>query len=97
MVKHTQTIRRQKPSLSVFNHFVGLALKSLNNDYWLIISHLNTNLLRNKFEMLQEIDKDKLHIFLISETKLYLSFSSSQSTIEGFSSPFRIGRNSSGG
>ena len=32
MVKHTQTIRRQKPanSLSVFDHFVGLALKVLN-------------------------------------------------------------------
>ena len=32
MVKHTQTIRRQKPTncSSVFNHFVGLALKELN-------------------------------------------------------------------
>ena len=31
MVKHTQTIRREKPTncLSVFNHFVGLALKGL--------------------------------------------------------------------
>ena len=31
MVKHTQTIRRQKPtnSLSVFDHFVRLALKAL--------------------------------------------------------------------
>ena len=31
MVKHTQTIRRQKPTncLSVFGHFVGLALKGL--------------------------------------------------------------------
>ena len=29
MVKHTQTIRRQQPTncLSVFDHFVGLALK----------------------------------------------------------------------
>ena len=29
--KHTQTIRRQKPTncLSVFDHFVGLALKGL--------------------------------------------------------------------
>ena len=29
MVKHTQTVRRQKPRIhvSVFNHFVGLALK----------------------------------------------------------------------
>ena len=32
MVKHTQTIRRQKPTncLSVFDNFVGLALKGLN-------------------------------------------------------------------
>ena len=31
MVKHTQTIPRQKPTncLSVFDHFVGLALKEL--------------------------------------------------------------------
>ena len=31
MVKHIQTIRRQKPTncLSVFDHFVGLALKGL--------------------------------------------------------------------
>ena len=32
IVKHTQTIRRQKPTncLSVFGHFVGLALKELH-------------------------------------------------------------------
>ena len=32
MVKHTQTVRRQQPMncLSVFDHFVGLALKGLN-------------------------------------------------------------------
>ena len=32
MVKHTQTIRRELPTncLSVFDHFVGLALKGLN-------------------------------------------------------------------
>ena len=31
MAKHTQTIRRQKPNnrLSVFEHFVGLALEGL--------------------------------------------------------------------
>ena len=31
MVKHTQTIRRQKRVLSVFDHFVGLALKGLRH------------------------------------------------------------------
>ena len=34
MVKHTQKIRRQKPTnfLSVFDHFVELALKGLKGD-----------------------------------------------------------------
>ena len=33
MVKHTETIRPQKPTncLSVFDHFVGLALKGLRS------------------------------------------------------------------
>ena len=32
MVKHTQTIRREFPDkLSVFDHFVGLALKGLKD------------------------------------------------------------------
>ena len=35
MVKHTQTIRRQKPTirLSVFDHFVALALKWLRTEF----------------------------------------------------------------
>ena len=34
IVKHNQKIRRQQPTncLSVFNHFVGLALKELNTE-----------------------------------------------------------------
>ena len=39
MVKHTlKTIRRQKPTncLSVFDRFVGLALKGLNKYWWLV-------------------------------------------------------------
>ena len=33
MVKHTQTVRRQKATncLSVFDHFVGVVLKGLNS------------------------------------------------------------------
>ena len=40
MVKHTQTIRRILPMkcLSVFNHFVGLALKELTG--WAYCSYL---------------------------------------------------------
>ena len=69
----------------------------LSNADRLIIGHLNINSLRNKFEMLREIPQDKLDILLISETKVNSSFSSSQFAIDGFSYPFRIDRNSSGG
>ena len=47
--------------------------------------------------MPREIAQDKLDILLISETKVDLSFHSSQFAIDGFSSPFRLDRNSSGG
>ena len=42
----------------------------LNNAGRLIIGHLNTNSLTNKFEMLRETAQDKLNILLISETKI---------------------------
>ena len=45
--------------------------------------------------MLREIVQDKLDIFLISETKIDPPFPSSQFAIDGFSSPFRLHRNSS--
>ena len=40
MGKHTQTIRRQKPTncLSVFDHFVRLAVEGLTQFRWMIIS-----------------------------------------------------------
>ena len=41
MVKHNQTIHRLLPTncLSVFDHFVGLALKGLNNSKVNIVNH----------------------------------------------------------
>ena len=47
--------------------------------------------------MLRELVQDKLDILLISETKVDPSFPSSQFPIDGFSSTFRLDRNSSGG
>ena len=60
-----------------------------------IIGHLNINSLLNKFEML-ELIKDKIDIFLISETKLDSSFSSGQFVIQGYSALFRLDRNQNG-
>ena len=43
MVKHTKTIRRVLPAtfLSVFDRFVGLALKGLNLFYWIKMRVMN--------------------------------------------------------
>ena len=46
--------------------------------------------------MLRQIVQDKLDILLNSETKLHLSFPSSQFAKQAFTSPFRLDRNSSG-
>ena len=63
----------------------------------LIIGNLNVNSLRNKFQMLEELIKDKSDIFLIFETKLDSSFPSGQFVIKGYSTPFRLDRNQNGG
>ena len=47
--------------------------------------------------MLRQIVQDKLDILLISETKLHPPFPSVQIAKQGFTSPFRLDRNSSGG
>ena len=48
MVKHSQTIRRQKPTncLNVFDHFVGLALKWLISESTGYVAGANKILLR---------------------------------------------------
>ena len=68
----------------------------MKNANRLIIGHLNINCLRNKFEMLEEIIKDKIDIFSISETKLDSSFISGQFVIKGYSTPLRLDRNQNG-
>ena len=54
MVRHTQTTRRQKPTncLSVFDHFMGLALKELKH----------SNLYKVKKNLKKERQKEKINI-----------------------------------
>ena len=47
--------------------------------------------------MLEELIKDKIDIFLISETKLDSSFPSGQFVIQSYSTPFRLDRNQNEG
>ena len=65
----------------------------IKNANRLVIGHLNVNSLRNQFQMLEELIKNKIEIFLISETKLDSSFPSGQFVIKGYSTSFRLHRN----
>ena len=77
----------------------GLILETLTtkNSDKIIIGHLNINFIENKFSSLVSLVKDKLDIFMVSETKIDDSFPENQFIIEGYSKPFRRDRNSHGG
>ena len=63
----------------------------------LTFAHLNINSIRNKFEFLAEQIKGKIDILMISETKTDESFPHGNFLIDGFSSPYRLDRDSKGG
>ena len=77
----------------------ALILKTLatKNSERIIIGHLNINFIENKFNSLVSLVKDRLDIFMVSETKIDDSFPENQFIIEGYSKPFRRYRNSHGG
>ena len=63
----------------------------------IIIGHININHLAGKFEALRSLIKDKLDVFVITETKIDASFPNTQFLIDGFSTPYRLDRNINGG
>ena len=63
----------------------------------LVFGQLNINSLRNKFDMLSELIKDFVNLFMISETKLDDSFPEGQFFIDGYHTPFRYDRNDNDG
>ena len=67
-----------------------LKLKNIDR---LVIGHLNINSLPSKFFQLKSIIEKNVDILVITETKLYSSFPSSQFKIEGFSMLHRCDRN----
>ena len=69
----------------------------INNSNRIIIGHININSIRNKFDDLQHIVRDKIDILLVSETKIDNSFPDGQFSIDGYSKPYRHDRNAFGG
>ena len=63
----------------------------------IVLSHLNINSLRNKFDILTDQISGNVDVMVISETKLDDSFPESQFKIPGYSSPFRLDRDQNGG
>ena len=68
-----------------------------NNINKVIFAHLNTNSIRKKFEFLAEQVKGKIEILMISETKTDQSFPQGNFLIDGFSSSYKLDRESKGG
>ena len=63
----------------------------------LIFAHLNINSIRNKFGELISQVKGTVDVLMISETKIDDSFPIANFLIDGFSQPYRIDRNTTGG
>ena len=54
----------------ICNSFHGLSSTNIKNPNGVIIAHININSLRNKFDILSDIVKNKIDMRCISETKL---------------------------
>ena len=61
------------------------------------LGNLNINSLPIKFNQLKELAIKYVDILVLAETKLHNSFPNLQFLVDGFSEPFRIDRNRSGG
>ena len=61
------------------------------------IAQINVNSIRNKFDFLCEMIRGNIDILLITETKIDSSFPSAQFQIDGYTTPYRLDRDSNGG
>ena len=66
------------------------------NNKNVIISHININSIRKKFDNLKHIISGSVDILLISETKIDSSFPSKQFILDGYSLPYRFDRTENG-
>ena len=74
-----------------------LKIFRIKNPNRVIISQVNTNSIRNKIELLSEAILGNIDILMISETKIDMSFPTSQFVIQSFAAAFRLDRTNTGG
>ena len=80
-ILHTNTFNETKNENNLLKN---LRLKNSNK---VIIGHININSLRNKFELLTKMVRDKADLLMISETKLDSSFPNTQFYMKYYSKP----------
>ena len=78
------THKHPKISLDGFN-----SLRTHNHGN-IIISHLNINSIRNKFDDLKLITDENVDILCIAETKIDESFQTAQFILPGYHKPYRL-------
>ena len=76
---------------------LALSKTKIQIPYKLMIAHLNLNSISNKSDCISFMKKSNVVILLISETKLDISFPSSQIKILALSMSYLYDRDSSGG
>ena len=69
----------------------------VNNPLRIIVGQLNINSIRNKFDALCSIFKQKIDVLLVSETKIDDTFPLAQFCVEGYSTPYRLDGTRKGG
>ena len=74
-------------SLDLLLEIKNLRLRNVNE---VVVSNININSLRNKFEHLEELVMKHIDVLVITETKLDDSFSTSHFLMKDFAEPFRL-------
>ena len=82
---------------SLHKCFVIFKQAIFDNSNKLIFAHVNINFIRNKFEFLSTQVKGNIDVLMVSETKIDNSFPVGNFVIDGFSTPYRLDRDSNGG
>ena len=72
------------------NSLDGLNSLRIHNHSNIILSYLNINSIRNKFDDLKLIVNEKLDILCIAETKIHQSFPTAQFPSPGYHKPYRL-------
>ena len=91
-----ESISLSQPIQNNGNEFFVEKLKSLliANLNRAIITQININSIRNKFDALVNGDRGNVDILMISETKTDYSFTTRQFLIEGYTAPYHLDTNS---